>query len=108
MFPHPPTLTTNHGKSGVGLGHYVLPLLAAHRQYLFVGQARIWFPRLSTWKPIHLLKQLETASQQCAAKYEGLSLQSSSHFTKPGRNHLHGVVGLERKGPGNFVPDTGI
>lgn len=89
MFPHPPTTTTNYGKSGVGLGHHVLPLLAAHRQYLSVGQTRVWFPRLSTWKPIHLLKQLETASQQRAAKYEGLGLQSSSHITKPGRNHLH-------------------
>lgn len=38
MFPHPPTPSTNHGKSGLGLRHPVLPLLADHKQYLFVGQ----------------------------------------------------------------------
>lgn len=82
MFPHPPTPNPNRGKAGVGLGHCVLPPLAARRPYLFVGQRGVRFPRPSIWEPIHLLKRLETASQQPAAKLEGLGLQRSSHVTK--------------------------
>ena len=58
----------------------------------------VWFPRPSIWKPIHLLKRLETASQQLAAKREGLGLQGSSHITKLDGNHLRGGLGDTRPG----------
>lgn len=72
----------------------MIPILGTNRG--------VWFPRLWNWKPIHLLKRLETASQQLTAKHEGLSLQGSSHITKLDRNHL------ERQDPGHFVPAAGI
>lgn len=64
----------------------------------------VWFPRLSIWKPIHLLKRLETAFQQLRAKHEGLGPQGSSHVTQLDRNH----GSSERQDPDHFVLAAGI
>lgn len=78
--------------SASACGSLVIPVCGTNRG--------VQFPRLSIWKPIHTLKRLKTASQQHAAKHEGLSLQRSSHITKLDGNCLHwGEWGLGETRP---------
>lgn len=96
--PHPPPPTPNHGKSGVGLGQHVLPPRAARRWYLFRGQTKGLVSKAVNLEANPLAKKIGKASQQLAAKREGLGLQGGSHITKLDGSHLRGGLGDTRSG----------